>query len=88
MAKEEKEMRDVYWVSLKERDEKGIRTTLEKHVYESAGGAYKKYEELIYEWESKQTDKMLIVDILFIKDGCFNTIREKHLWDMKECGNN
>ena len=87
MAKEEKEMRDVYWVSLKERDERGVRTTLEKHVYESAGGAYKKYEELIYKYEPTK-GKMLIVDILFIKDGCFNTIREKHLWDMKECGNN
>ena len=38
MAKEEKEMRDVYWVSMKERDARGIRTTIEKHVYESAGG--------------------------------------------------
>lgn len=86
MAKEEREIRDVFWVCLKERDERGVRKTLEKYVFEGAGGAYKKYEELIYQYEPTK-GRMLIVDIVFIKDGMFNTIREKHLWDMRECGN-
>ena len=74
MAKEEKEMRDVYWVSLKERDERGIRTTLEKKVFESMGGALKQYNDWVLEYESVN-DKKLIVDVIFIKDGCFYTIR-------------
>ena len=84
MAKEEKEMRDVYWVSLKERDERGIRTTLEKKVFESMGGALKQYNDWVLEYESVN-DKKLIVDVIFIKDGCFYTIREFHLYEKKEC---
>ena len=84
MAKEEKEMRDVYWVSLKERDKRGIRTTLEKKVFEGMGGALKQYNDWVLEYESVK-DKQLIVDVLFIKEGCFYTIREFHLYERREC---
>ena len=84
MAKEEKEMRDVYWVSLKERDERGVRTTLEKKVFEGMGGALKQYNDWVLEYESVK-DKQLIVDVIFIKEGCFYTIREFHLYERREC---
>ena len=84
MAKEEKEMRDVYWVSLKERDERGIRTTLEKKVFEGMGGALKQYNDWVLEYESVK-DIQLIVDVIFIKEGCFYTIREFHLYERREC---
>lgn len=84
MAKEEKEMRDVYWVSLKERDERGVRATLEKKVFEGMGGALKQYNDWVLEYESVN-DKQLIVDVIFIKDGCFYTIKEFHLYERREC---
>ena len=84
MAKEEKEMRDVYWVSLKERNERGVRTTLEKKVFEGMGGALKQYNDWVLEYESVK-GKQLIVDVIFIKEGCFYTIREFHLYERREC---
>ena len=84
MAKEEKEMRDVYWVSLKERDERGVRKVIKKEVFEGMGGALKQYNDWVLEYESVN-DKQLIVDVIFIKDGCFYTIREFHLYERKEC---
>lgn len=77
----EKEKRSVYWVCVKERTPGGLRLELERHTYESAAGALKKYEELILDLEGKETDKMLLVEVLFISDGMmFSTIRERHLW--------
>lgn len=83
MAKEEgkKELKDVYRVYVKERTEKGFRLELERYEYESAAGAIKKYEEIVMELEGKKTDKMLIVELQFISEGCFHSLREKHLWD-------
>ena len=79
MAKEEKEFRDVYWVCLKEYIEPGLRITIEKHVYESSAGALKKYEDLILENEGKK-DKQSLVDVVFISQGKFSSLKEKHLW--------
>ena len=84
MAKEEREIRDVFWVCLKERDERGVRTTLEKKVFEGMGGALKQYNDWVLEYESVK-DKQLIVDVIFIKEGCFYTIREFHLYERREC---
>lgn len=77
----EKEYRDVFWVCVKERTPGGLRYELERYTYESAAGALKKYEELILDLEGKQTDKMLLVEVLFISGGMFSTIRERHLWE-------
>ena len=86
MAKEEREKRDVYWVSLKEYNN-GIRTSLKKEVFESASGALKRYEEWVLDYE-KETDKQLLVDILYIHEGYFSTIKEFHLWERRECEGN
>ena len=78
MAKTDKEFRDVYWVRLLERQSSGVRLQQELHRFESSAGALKKYEELVLENEGK--DGQWIVDILFIHDGQFSTIKEKRLW--------
>lgn len=78
MAKEEHEFKNVYWVRLLERNEIGIRKQIELHKYESSAGALKKFEELILENEGKEGQ--LIVDVLFIHEGQFFTVKEKHLW--------
>ena len=83
MAKQDKEFRDVYWVSVKEYYN-GLRPTLKREVYETLGGAFKKYEELILEYKTVQ-DKKLIVDIVYIHEGRFYTIKERRLWDDYEC---
>lgn len=77
MAKKD-ELRDVYWVRLLERQPSGIRQQQELHRYESSAGALKKFEELVLENEGKAGQ--WIVDILFIHEGQFSTIKEKHLW--------
>lgn len=78
MAKEEREFKDIYWVRLIERLPNGIRQTEELHRFESSASALKKYEELILEHESKEGQ--WIVDILFIHEAQFSTIKEKRLW--------
>ena len=83
MAKDEKEYKDVYWTSIKEYDN-GLRKTIKKEVFEGLGGALKRYEEWILESEGVH-DKKLLVDILFIHEGQFFTIREHHCWDRHEC---
>ena len=77
MAKKD-EFRDVYWVRLLERQPSGIRQQQELHRFESSAGALKKFEELVLENESKTGQ--WIVDILFIHEGQFSTIKEKRLW--------
>ena len=64
----EKEKHDVYWVCVKERTPRGLRHELERYTYESAAGALKKFEELVLDLEGKQTDKMLLVEVLFISN--------------------
>lgn len=78
MAKEEREFKDVYWVRLLERQQGGIRQQQELHRYESSAGALKKFEELVLEHEGKEGQ--WIVDILFIHEGQFFTVKERHLW--------
>lgn len=77
----EKEFKDVYWVCVKERTPGGLRHELERYTYESAAGALKKFEELVLDLEGRPTDKMLLVEVLFISSGMFSTIRERHLWE-------
>ena len=77
MAKKD-EFSDVYWVRLLERQPSGIRQQQELHRYESSAGALKKFEELVLEHEGKEGQ--WIVDVLFIHEGQFFTIKEKRLW--------
>jgi hypothetical protein len=77
MAKKD-ELRDVYWVRLLERQPSGIRQQQELHKFESSAGALKKFEEMVLDNEGK--DGQWIVDILFIHEGQFFTIKEKRLW--------
>ena len=84
MAKQDREFKDVYWLRLIEVTDTGLRITLEREVTETLGAALKHYEEWILEHE-KVTDKRLLVDILYIHDGQFSTIREHHLWNRYEC---
>lgn len=78
MAKEEREFKDVYWVRLLERQQGGIRQQQELHRFESSAGALKKFEELVLEHEGKEGQ--WIVDILFIHEGQFFTVKERRLW--------
>lgn len=78
MAKEEREFKDVYWVRLLERQQGGIRQQQELHRFESSAGALKKFEELVLEHEGKEGQ--WIVDVLFIHEGQFFTVKEKRLW--------
>ena len=78
MAKEEREFKDVYWVRLLERQQGGIRQQQELHRFESSAGALKKFEELGLEHEGKEGQ--WIVDVLFIHEGQFFTVKERRLW--------
>ena len=78
MAKKDEELKPVYWVRLLERQPSGIRQQQELHRFESSAGALKKFEELVLENEGKAGQ--WIVDILFIHEGQFSTIKEKRLW--------
>lgn len=78
MAKEEREFKDIYWVRLVERLPSGIRQQQELYKFESSAGALKKFEEMVLDNEGK--DGQWIVDILFIHEGQFFTIKEKRLW--------
>jgi hypothetical protein len=78
MAKEEREFKDVYWVRLLERQQGGIRQQQELHRFESSAGALKKFEELVLEHEGKEGQ--WIVDVLFIHEGQFFTVKERRLW--------
>ena len=78
MAKDDREFKDVYWVRLLERQQGGIRQQQELHRYESSAGALKKFEELVLEHEGKEGQ--WIVDILFIHEGQFFTVKERRLW--------
>lgn len=78
LAKEEREFKDVYWVRLLERQQGGIRQQQELHRFESSAGALKKFEELVLEHEGKEGQ--WIVDVLFIHEGQFFTVKEKRLW--------
>ena len=77
MAKKD-EFCDVYWVRLLERQPSGIRQQQELHRYESSAGALKKFEELVLEHEGKEGQ--WIVDVLFIHEGQFFTVKERRLW--------
>ena len=78
MAKKDEELKSVYWVRLLERQPSGIRQQQELHRFESSAGALKKFEELVLENEGKAGQ--WIVDVLFIHEGQFSTIKEKRLW--------
>lgn len=80
MAKE-KEYKDIYRVSLKERNNIGLRFELERYDYEGVSGAVKRYEDLITEYEGKHDGRMLLVELQFISDGQFRTLKERHLWE-------
>ena len=77
MAKSnDKEWADVYWVCLK-RKEGYLRIALETYKYESSSGAIMKYEQLIMENEHKKGEG-LFVELLFISEGRFSTLKEQH----------
>ena len=77
MAREDKEFKDVYWVCLK-RYETGLRPMIKKQVFEGIGSALKCYEEWILEHE-KPEPQSLIVELMFISQGRFTTLKEKHI---------
>ena len=77
MAREDKEFKDIYWVCLK-RYENGLRPMIEKQVFEGIGSALKCYEEWILEYE-KPEPQSLIVELMFISQGRFTTLKEKHI---------
>lgn len=84
MAKQDREFKDVYWLRLVEVTDTGLRVTLKREVTESLGVALKHYDEWILEHE-KVTDKKLLVDILYIHEGQFFTMREHHCFSRHEC---
>lgn len=78
MAKEERERLDIYWICVKEyRD--GLRFTLEKYTSESGAGALKKYEDLIMEYTSYKGDKKILIEVQYISQGKFSTLKERHI---------
>lgn len=79
MAKSDRELKDVYIVSLKERTEDGCRLPIEVHRYDSVSGAIKKYEDLILDNEG-HSDNLLLVELQFITQNRYMTLKEKHLW--------
>ena len=81
MASEKREIKNVYRVSIKERNELGHRIELERYDYETGIGAIRKYEELVMEYDSRNADKKLLIELQFITEGKFFSIREKHFWD-------
>jgi hypothetical protein len=81
MAEKERELKDVYIVYIKEFTPGRLRLPVEKHVFESAAGAIRKYEDLILEYEGKQADKRLLVELQLITQGQYFTLKEKHLWN-------
>lgn len=76
MAREERK-HDVYWTRVLERLDTGVRREVERHVFESVAGANKKFEELCLKYNKAP----YIVDILFIFDSQFHTIKEKRMVD-------
>lgn len=80
LSKGEREFKDVYITALKERTEDGCRHTLEAYRYESVSGAIKKYEDLILDHEGCK-DKLLLVELQFITQNRYMTLKEKHLWE-------
>lgn len=76
MAREERK-RDVYWVRVLERTDTGLRLEIERYMYESVAGALKKFEDLCLQYNKPP----YIVDILFICDSQFHTIKEKRMVD-------
>ena len=83
MARDDKEFKDVYVVYLKEYTKQGYRIPIETYRHESVSGAIKKYEDLILENEG-HCDKRLLVELQFISQNRYMTLKEKHLW--KEVG--
>lgn len=81
MAEKERELKDVYIVYIKEFTPNRLRLPVEKHVFESAASAVCKYEDLILEYEGKETDKKLLVELQLITQGQYFTLKEKHLWE-------
>ena len=76
MAKEERK-RDVYWTRVLERTDTGLRLEVERYVSESVASANMKFEELCLKYNKPP----YIVDILFICDSQFHTIKEKRMVD-------
>ncbi len=79
MAKDDRK-RDVYWVRALTRSDTGVRKEVERHVYESVAGALKKFEDLCLQYNKAP----YIVDVLFICDSQFHTIKEKRMVDKQE----
>lgn len=76
MAREERK-HDVYWTRVLERTDNGLRLEVEKYVSESVASANMKFEELCLKYNKEP----YIVDILFICDSQFHTIKEKRMVD-------
>ena len=81
MAKDEKDKRPVYRVSLKERKDDLRRLPLIEKDYESSSGAIKMYEDLVAEYSHKQGEhRKLIVEMQFIdSSGWTSTLKEIHI---------
>ena len=79
--KEKRDLKDVYIVYVKERTPEGLRLPLETYRFETVSSAILKYEELIMEHSGIHTDKMLLIELQFIAQGVYSTLKEKHLWE-------
>lgn len=79
MSKEEKEYRDVYIVSLKQRTPEGLRLPIQTIKTHSGGKALMEYERLIMDNEGK-TGQGLFVEMQLIHQGIrYMTLEEKHI---------
>jgi len=79
LSKEEKEYRDVYIVSLKQRTPEGLRLPIQTIKTHSGGKALMEYERLIMDNEGK-TGQGLFVEMQLIHQGIrYMTLEEKHI---------
>lgn len=79
MAKEEREFKDSYIVSLKQRTSEGLRLSIKTIKCSSIGKALMEYERIIMDNEGK-TGQGLIVEMQLIHQGIrFMTLHEKHI---------
>lgn len=79
LAKEEREYKDVYVVSLKQRTDDGRRLPIQTIKTHSSGKALMEYERLIMDNEGK-SGQGLFVEMQLIHQGIrYMTLEERHL---------
>lgn len=80
MVKEEKDKRPIYRVGLKEHTSDGRRLPIIEKDFESSSGAIKQYEDFVAEYSHKKDEtRELIVEMQFIFEGKFTTLKEVHI---------